>query len=75
MPGPMTYRYHKGVDIPAWVFQFIICLVLIGLSATALALFRTVDDGLNDLGDFNEDYDYKHKRSYDPLEGVGIIVE
>ncbi|KAI1809922.1 hypothetical protein GGS20DRAFT_569873 [Poronia punctata] len=56
MPGKMNYPYRKGVDIPAWVLQFIACLILIGISAAALVVVEHVDETLlND--DFDSDYD------------------
>jgi len=78
MPGTMNYPYRKGVDIPAWVLQFIVCLVFIGLSATALAVVHTVDNSLDDGFGYDDDswndYNHKHKRSWDDPVDVALTL-
>ncbi|KAI1432940.1 hypothetical protein GGR50DRAFT_550542 [Xylaria sp. CBS 124048] len=38
MPGQQNYPYKKSVDITAWIFQFALSLIIIGLSAFLLAV-------------------------------------
>ncbi|KAI1258448.1 hypothetical protein F5Y18DRAFT_346613 [Xylariaceae sp. FL1019] len=37
--------YKKGVDITAWVLQFLVCIILLAISIIALVAVKSVDDG------------------------------
>ncbi|KAI0158269.1 hypothetical protein GGR57DRAFT_510436 [Xylariaceae sp. FL1272] len=42
--------YKKGVDITAWVLQFLVCIILLAISIIALVAVKSIDDG-NDVYD------------------------